>query len=39
MPYILGYIHSIESFLWAEHYALYHRTIIIVGIHSYSTTK
>ena len=39
MPYILGDIYSIESFLWAEHYTLYHCTIIIVGIHHNSTTK
>ncbi len=39
MPDALGNIHSVESFFWAEDYAFYHCTIIIVGIHPNSTTK
>ena len=39
MPYVLRNIHTIESFLWAEHYTLYHSSIIIVGIHANLTTK
>ena len=39
MPNIFGNIYPIMSFLWAENNALYHCTIIIVGIHSNSTTK
>ena len=39
MPDILRDIHPIESILRTELYTLYHCTIIIVGIHSNSTTK
>ena len=38
MPYFLWDIYPIESFLWAKNNTLYHCTIIIIGIHSNSTS-